>query len=273
VSGSADEPDLDGLSDDELVAYYAQEMKRAEAEGAVRPRSRGLVFAGALVAALVIVAVVIVIVLGGATRGPGADPNREVEPSAAPSDDATPEIIVPSVESLEIPAGQSPEATAEAISNLFSNWGMAGANRETYEAQFSGDNVYLSLDEYVDAVVDANSVAFGQAIYGENYVRPEFQESIAGREQYNRSVLRVHYQTYGPQNNETYFQYYVFQSATFINNPDGTVTYSVTGVSDDNGGSDTNIVVGSTDGHVSIIEFTVHTVDGRIKLTQPPVFR
>lgn len=183
----------------------------------------------------------------------------------------TPEISVPSVESLEISADKTPEQTGEAIAKLFSDWGMAGANRETYEARLIGDNGFLTKEEYALKVAQANAEAYGLAIYGPDYKNPEFAAGMARGIEYNAAIIAAHIATYG-DGEVPYTQTADLYSQSYVDNGDGTVTYTIEYSRQDNGG-DSRIGETGQNGKISTAIYKIGTADGVVRLVEPELFK
>lgn len=184
----------------------------------------------------------------------------------------TPESGVPSVQSLEVKAGQAPEATATALADLISKWGMAGTDKATFEGQFGDAGLNLNMSQYIEKVATANATAYAEATYGPSYNDPEFASSISFLKNLNIQILQANYQTHGTQNTEAYSQYEKFAELTLATpNDDGTETYNIILTQDDNGNLN---IVGPTglDGFKSSATFITQEANGVIHVTAPIVF-
>jgi len=266
----------DYVPTDEELQEALEELKAAEtAEKAGNKRpltSKAIKWIVTTAAGLVVVGSAIFVGNNIANSNDDTTTPPEAKPPVAEEQgSSTPEIKVPTVESLVIPAGQGPEATAEAVNNLFSEWGMAGATKETLLGMYTDENM-MDPEAYIDKVVDANAAVYAEAIYGPNYTDPKFQDAINDTKTYNRSNIVATVQTFGSNSDVPYYQHIIFGGATYVDNGDGTTTYTSEGIRDDN--AEENMVEDNDgDGRVTVSTYVAAEVDGRVQLVEPRVFK
>lgn len=207
----------------------------------------------------------------------GEKPPTAVE-SVAPSPEAseTPEAEftvaeLPTLEELQVSSEQSDEDIAKGIVNIYSEWNNAGGNKTMFEQSVEGDNGYLGLSEYSVKVAEASAPVFAEALYGDDISDPEIASSIENRISHNAEILHRNYQTYGPQNEASFYLKLDLQSLNNVTeNADGTTTYEVTLISDAN--NDENIVEGNNDDYSFNTSFIVDKSTPVVHLTKAADF-
>ena len=233
---------------------------------------RTVALAGALIA---------VAFLGGCAGNAGSSPTQSNQVNEATPNEATPTeatepaafegVGLPSVAEIEIGAEQTELEIAQNLVATFSDWKMSGANREMFDAQFEGDNIYLGTSEYVSLVTDTLDPIYEEALFGENATNPLFQDAIEFKRLQHDQLLTAHYQTYGSQNEAPYMETQIFLSLeSAIEREDGTVAMIINTVREDNG--DKNIADGTGTGHRVQAHYTVSKEGGVVKIVAPPQY-
>jgi hypothetical protein len=100
---------------------------------------------------------------GSAT--PGA---QETTPVATPNATPSQAETSPKTNLLEISANLTDEQAAKKVVEIFSGWGMAGATKEVYDNQLSGDNATLTLEQYADKIAQQQAELY-RPLFPESY--------------------------------------------------------------------------------------------------------
>lgn len=210
---------------------------------------------------------------GCATNVPDSDVEEGSFAAEEQSSERAFEVIgLPTLEELQVQSDQGDIEIAQGFTTIYSDWGMAGANKEmANDLRIKNGNEYLSLIEYTTKVAEASEPVFSEAAYGDLVNDPAVQESIKFKKELHRQILEVNYQTYGSQNTEPYSQKIAFISLDSVTeNSDGTVTYISTVETDSN--SNENIVEGTNDGHQMTATYIVDKSEPVAHLTAPAIF-
>lgn len=122
---------------------------------------------------------------------------------------------------IEIKAGLSNEQLGEALIDRLSDWGMAGATKDVDENQLTGDNLTLTLEQYVDKVVNERHAKFVAELLPKDYAAdPALKQFADGMKEDMRTNTSRYLQTTGgtslnPKNKEAWNQTAVFEGVTY----------------------------------------------------------
>ena len=152
---------------------------------------------------------------GDALPTASASPDSTLNlPPASPSPSSTAALETqPAVEAsngIEIKTGLSNEQLGTVLIDRLSDWGMAGATKEVGDNRDIGANVTLSLEEYVDKVVNEKHAEFVAELLPSNYADdPALKQFADGMKKNMRTNTLRYLQTDGgpslnPKNKEAW---------------------------------------------------------------------
>lgn len=127
---------------------------------------------------------------------------------------------------ISIKAGLSDDELGAELIDRLSDWGMAGATKDVDESQLAGDNLALTLEQYVDKVVNERHAAWVAELLPKDYAQdPVLKQFADGMKEDMRKNTERYLQTTGgtslnPKNKEAWSSITIFEGVAYATRSD-----------------------------------------------------